>query len=99
MKSFLSELEYEHRFTLICGKKQKQTDKQAAMKLMGSMLSNCNNHLIFYSVNPILMVIFVIILYAFRKGHTAHTPFFVGVCVEHLLSVVLSVFYLCYVFL
>lgn len=44
-------------------RKQKHTDKQADMKLMGSLLSKCNTHIVFYNVNLILTVIFVITLY------------------------------------
>lgn len=50
---FHSELEYEHRLTLIWWRKQKYTDKPADMKLMGSLLSNCTNHIIFNCVNTI----------------------------------------------
>ncbi len=49
-------------------RKQKHMEKQVDLTLIGSLLFNCNNHIIFYSVNPIMMVIFVITPYAFEKG-------------------------------
>ena len=78
--SFLSWKD-ERSFTLIwCKEKQKHTDKHVDMKLMGSLLSNCNGRVRFYSVNPILTVIFVMTLFAFGK-RSALTNMFLGVCV------------------